>query len=217
MEDFSRFNVILQGPPLMLLIKLDIIAVGYNLIDQFEWQLNPECESYKNSPENYATKFVAEMSLNTEFISAIAHSIREQCHWARKALVNQGYDWNIDERSQIPYELMGLLSVNPKPLELRPEQEWDLYSPKVTKVDESASSIFHPSAQERESRRLRRQMRSKGMLGLGSSLGIFGMDSSWPLSFKKGTKECTKVLGFSKQPKIHEKVHIGEKKVHKAS
>lgn len=80
---------------------------------------------------------------------------------------------------------MGLLTICQKSPEIRPEQDWDLYSPKLTKSDESSSAlIFHPSAQERESRRLRRQMRSKGLSGIGSSLGIFGLDSSWPSNFK---------------------------------
>ena len=81
------------------------------MIDQFEWQLNPEgVGGYADSPENYATKFVSEISLSTEFVSAIAHSIREQCHWARKALINQGYDWNLGEALQVHGDHLLILS-----------------------------------------------------------------------------------------------------------
>lgn len=55
-------------------IKLDITVGQHNLVDQFEWDIN--CA--ENSPEEFAETLCKELGLSGEFMTAIAHSIREQ-------------------------------------------------------------------------------------------------------------------------------------------
>ena len=47
---------------------------------QFEWDLAEE----KNSPEEFARKLCADLSLGGEFVTAIAYSIRGQLSWHQK-------------------------------------------------------------------------------------------------------------------------------------
>ena len=57
-----------------VIIKLNIHVGNISLVDQFEWDLAEE----RNSPEEYAKKICADLSLGGEFVTAIAYSIRGQ-------------------------------------------------------------------------------------------------------------------------------------------
>lgn len=72
---------------LRILIKLDITVGLVSLIDQFEWDIL--CPL--NSPEMFASILAADLGLGGEFITAIAHSIREQIYTFVKSLVLVGY------------------------------------------------------------------------------------------------------------------------------
>ena len=49
-------------------------------MDQFEWDLADEM----NSPEEFARKLCADLSLGGEFVTAIVYSIRGQLAWHHK-------------------------------------------------------------------------------------------------------------------------------------
>ena len=49
-------------------------------MDQFEWDLADEM----NSPEEFAKKLCADLSLGGEFVTAIVYSIRGQLAWHQK-------------------------------------------------------------------------------------------------------------------------------------
>jgi SWI/SNF-related matrix-associated actin-dependent regulator of chromatin subfamily B protein 1 len=57
-----------------VVIKLNIHVGNISLIDQFEWDLADET----NSPEDFAKKLCADLSLGGEFVTAIVYSIRGQ-------------------------------------------------------------------------------------------------------------------------------------------
>ena len=57
-----------------VIIKLNIHVGNISLVDQFEWDLADEA----NSPEEFAKKLCADLSLGGEFVTAIVYSIRGQ-------------------------------------------------------------------------------------------------------------------------------------------
>ncbi len=56
------------------IFQLNIHIGNISLVDQFEWDLAEE----KNSPEEFAKKLCADLSLGGEFVTAIAYSVRGQ-------------------------------------------------------------------------------------------------------------------------------------------
>lgn len=67
-------NLLKEQTDQRVIIKLNIHVGNISLVDQFEWDLAEE----KNSPEDFARKLCADLSLGGEFVSAIAYSIRGQ-------------------------------------------------------------------------------------------------------------------------------------------
>ena len=56
------------------------IPGNISLVDQFEWDLADE----NNSPEEFAKKLCADLSLGGEFVTAIVYSVRGQIAWHQK-------------------------------------------------------------------------------------------------------------------------------------
>ena len=75
---------------LRVVIKLDITVGQQNLVDQFEWDLNNPL----NDPEEFAERLCQELSLPNEFLTAIAHSIREQAQHFTKSLLLVGHTFD---------------------------------------------------------------------------------------------------------------------------
>ncbi|KAL4223549.1 SWI SNF [Mactra antiquata] len=63
-----------------VILKLNIHVGNISLMDQFEWDISEP----DNSPEEFATKICADLSLGGEFVTAIAYSIRGQISWHQK-------------------------------------------------------------------------------------------------------------------------------------
>jgi SWI/SNF-related matrix-associated actin-dependent regulator of chromatin subfamily B protein 1 len=81
-KQISQYQIYenLEGE-IIKVIKLDIRLGDKLITDKFEWDINnPE-----NKPEEFATKYVKDLGLGTEFILPITHSIREQVLELRKA------------------------------------------------------------------------------------------------------------------------------------
>lgn len=80
----------LNNHDVRVLIKLDVTISNHRLVDQFEWDLL----SKENNPEEFAEVMGAELQLPGEFVTAIAHSIREQLQLYYKALYLIGYGFD---------------------------------------------------------------------------------------------------------------------------
>lgn len=73
-------NLLKEQQDQRVIIKLNIHVGNISLVDQFEWDLADE----KNSPEEFAKKLCADLSLGGEFVTAIVYSIRGQLAWHQK-------------------------------------------------------------------------------------------------------------------------------------
>ncbi|VEU22605.1 DEKNAAC103468 [Brettanomyces naardenensis] len=68
-------------------VSLDITIANNQLTDRFDWDItNPD-----NDPEEFAKVLCADMSLPGEFVTAVSHSIREQCQTYIRSLYLIGY------------------------------------------------------------------------------------------------------------------------------
>ncbi len=69
------------------LVKLDLQVGSIHLMDQFEWPLAPQSHpasiEHVPTPETFAQQICADLGIGGEFVSIIAHSIREQVCYAR--------------------------------------------------------------------------------------------------------------------------------------
>merc|ERR1719187_3173137 len=80
-DDFaSAENLLKEQTDQRVIIKLNIHVGNISLVDQFEWELADEM----NSPEEFAKKLCADLSLGGEFVSAIAYSVRGQLAWHQR-------------------------------------------------------------------------------------------------------------------------------------
>lgn len=73
-------NLLKEQADRRVIVKLNIHVGNISLVDQFEWDLAEE----KNTPEEFAKKICADLSLGGEFVTAIAYSIRGQLAWHQK-------------------------------------------------------------------------------------------------------------------------------------
>lgn len=71
-----------KNDELRMLIKLNITLGNHTLVDQFDWDVNNPV----NSPEQFARQMGHDLSLSGEFVTAIAHSIREQAQLLTRGL-----------------------------------------------------------------------------------------------------------------------------------
>ena len=113
-QDFNPdpFNSVdrFGGDDLRIKIHLDIVVGQHQLIDTIEWDIsNPS-----NSPEAFAECLCEELSLPGEFLTAIAHSIREQVHMYHKSLNMVGYqfDGSTVEDDEIRSRLLPVITLS---------------------------------------------------------------------------------------------------------
>jgi len=138
---------------LRTLIKLDITVGNMNLIDQFEWDLADNT----SSPEQFAEVFTADLGLNGEFKTAVAHQIREQVAVFLKSLAIIGHPFN-----GLPVADEELRAAILPPLEgcERTENQVDSYTPKLLQLTEAEIDKL-TKEREREARRKRRQTKGR--------------------------------------------------------
>lgn len=142
------------GDDQRIIVKLDIAIGNNHLIDQFEWDIsNPE-----NNPEDFATAMVEELSLTPEFITAIAHSIREQAQLYTKSLHLVGYDFKggFIEDDDIRNRMASVVTHLDY---LRPRSTLTQFTPQVLEISNAELERIDKD-RERDSRRKRRQGRS---------------------------------------------------------
>lgn len=103
---------------------------------------------------------VAELGLSGQFRPAIAHSIREQSFWVKKALTVHNHGGVHQTALNIPEELLNFVySISTEHVK-RPAKDLSLYAPRVTLLTEYELEKLEAN-QERETRRARRHVRLK--------------------------------------------------------
>ena len=95
-------NLLKEQQDQRVIIKLNIHVGNISLVDQFEWDLADEA----NSPEEFAKKLCADLSLGGEFVTAIVYSIRgqvsaSQCGNYRIFLIHRFYVQTILETLEV--------------------------------------------------------------------------------------------------------------------
>eukprot|EP00123_Amoebidium_parasiticum_P006750 comp17632_c0_seq1/m.17369 comp17632_c0_seq1/g.17369 ORF comp17632_c0_seq1/g.17369 comp17632_c0_seq1/m.17369 type:complete len:385 (-) comp17632_c0_seq1:364-1518(-) len=116
-------------------INLRIHVGNTQLVDQFEWDIN----STDTSPEDFAVRLCADMALGGEYVSTVAHSIREQILIYRKNLLETHIG---DQLGPVAYP----------PLRSVKDDSW---GPSLEAVSEQDIEQFQ-KMKDREMRRLRR-------------------------------------------------------------
>ncbi|KAK9461017.1 uncharacterized protein V1516DRAFT_650810 [Lipomyces oligophaga] len=140
-----------------IVVKLDITIGQHNLVDQFEWDINDP----QNVPEEFARSLCEELSLPPEFITAIAHSIREQAQLYTKSLLLVGhpFDGRPIEDDEIRREMCPSVTDL-----LRPQHQLRDFTPVLYELSEADLTRADKDS-ERENRWKRRQGRSVGRRG----------------------------------------------------
>ncbi|GAA5908200.1 SWI/SNF chromatin-remodeling complex subunit SNF5 [Sporobolomyces salmoneus] len=152
-EETNVPNEDAAGDELRITIKLDITLDATQLVDRVEWDIN----NPRNSPEEFAENFTAELGLTGEFTTAIAHSIREQVDTYVKSL------------SLLNYASTGTVTDDELRREFLPTVHdpfrWetaDLYSPALIQLS-NEDVDRNEKEREREVRRKRRQTKGRGV------------------------------------------------------
>jgi SWI/SNF-related matrix-associated actin-dependent regulator of chromatin subfamily B member 1 len=144
-----------KNDEMRILIKLNITVGQHTLVDQFEWELN----NPSNSPEEFAANMARDLSLSGEFMTAIAHSIREQSQLFTRSLYSVGHPF--DGRPIEDPDLVSAFLQSPIPTVFRPMQQAKDYQPylyEMTEADlEKNETIF-----SREQRRQKRSINRRG-------------------------------------------------------
>lgn len=68
------------------LLQLDLQIGKVNLRDKFEWNLD---NTASNAPEVFSKQLAAEVGLGGEYVSIIAHAIREQLYRHKRQWVDE--------------------------------------------------------------------------------------------------------------------------------
>lgn len=141
------------GDDMRIKIKIDIVVGQNQLVDQFEWDISNQ----ENSPEEFAECMCQELSLPGEFMTAIAHSIREQVHMYHKSLSLLGYnfDGSVVEDDDIRSRILPTVTVDDV---LRAPSDSKAYTPNLLQI--SAMELERlDKDKDRDTRRKRRQGR----------------------------------------------------------
>ncbi|QLL30635.1 hypothetical protein HG536_0A04520 [Torulaspora globosa] len=155
------------GDDMRIKIKIDIVVGQHQLIDQFEWDIS----NTENCPEEFAESVCQELSLPGEFVTAIAHSIREQVHMYHKSLALLGYnfDGSVIDDDDIRSRMLPLITIDDV---FRAPSEAKLYTPNLLQI--SAAELERlDKDKDRDARRKRRQGRSgrRGVVVVGNGGG----------------------------------------------
>lgn len=119
-----------KNDEMRVLIKLNITIGQLTLVDQFEWDINNPL----NSPEEFAISMAKEMSLSGEFVTSIAHCIREQTQLFTRSLYSIGHPF--DGRPIEDPDLVAAFLPSPLPNVFRPQQQAKEYAPYLYELSE---------------------------------------------------------------------------------
>ena len=144
-----------KNDEMRILIKLNITIGPHTLVDQFDWDINDRL----NSPEEFAAQMARDLSLSGEFVTAIAHSIREQTQMFTKSLYISGHPF--DGRPIEDAEVKDNFLPTPITSVFRPVQSAKDYSPylyelNIAELERAEYSIM------RDQRRQKRSVNRRG-------------------------------------------------------
>ena len=140
---------------LRITIKLNITIGQHTLVDQFEWDMNNSAEA----PEMFARQMAQDEALSGEFVTAIAHSIREQVQLFTRSLYIVGY--HFDGSLVIDEDVKSGLGPSPLPSALRPFQAAKEYTPYFYELNDAELEKTENSL-SREERRQKRSVNRRG-------------------------------------------------------
>ena len=138
-----------------ILIKLNITIGQHTLMDQFEWDLN----NSSDSAELFARQMARDLSLSSEFVTAIAHDIREQCQLFTRSLYIVGHAF--DGRPVADQDLQAGMMQSPMPSAFRPYQAAKEFTPYLYELNETDLERTELSL-SREERRQKRSVNRRG-------------------------------------------------------
>ena len=144
-----------KNDEMRIVIKLNITIGQHTLVDQFEWEIN----NPTNIPEEFAKQMARDLSLSGEFVTAIAHSIREQTQLFTRSLYVVGHPF--DGRPIEDHELLSSFQSSPLPSAFRPYQAAKEYTPCLYELNEAELE----KTEQKLSREERRQKRSVNRRG----------------------------------------------------
>ncbi|KAI1940750.1 SWI/SNF chromatin-remodeling complex subunit [Ophidiomyces ophidiicola] len=136
-------------------IKLNITIGQHTLVDQFEWDIN----NPYNSPEEFAAQMARDLAFPGEFVTAIAHSIREQSQLFTRSLyiISHPFDGRPIEEPDLKESLL------PSPLDhvFRSFQSAKEYAPYLYELSEASLDKTEMSI-SRDQRRQKRSVNRRG-------------------------------------------------------
>ena len=138
-----------------ILIKLNITIGQHTLVDQFEWDIN----NSGDAAELFARQMAKDLSLSGEFVSAIAHDIREQCQLFTRSLYIVGHAF--DGRPIADQDLQAGMMPSPMPSAFRPYQAAKEFTPYLYELNEADLERTELSL-SREERRQKRSVNRRG-------------------------------------------------------
>ncbi len=140
---------------LRIVIKLNITIGQHTLVDQFEWDIN----NSSDSPELFARQMATDLSLSGEFVTAIAHDIREQSQLFTRSLYILGHSFN--GRLITDQDLQASMLPSPMPSAFRPYQAAKEFTPYLYELNEAELEKTELSM-SREERRQKRSVNRRG-------------------------------------------------------
>ncbi|OMJ18555.1 SWI/SNF-related matrix-associated actin-dependent regulator of chromatin subfamily B member 1-A, partial [Smittium culicis] len=142
-------------------LQIDILVDGLSLKDEFEFCIDP-AQLTEDFPERFARSLCSEYYLNGEFVTAVAHAVREQLYSYTRSLIMSGYSPYSSRLSFIDSDLSNAL--------LHPISEKNLFRhyvgpstivvPTLIFLSESDADKFSKES-ERDVRRKRRQAQAR--------------------------------------------------------
>ncbi|KAF1984393.1 SNF5-domain-containing protein [Aulographum hederae CBS 113979] len=148
-----------KNDEMRILIKLNITIGQHTLVDQFEWEINNPL----NNPEDFARQMGRDLSLSGEFVTAIAHCIREQIQLFTRSLYLR--DHPFDGRTIEDSDLRDGFLSSPLPSVFRPQQAAKDYTPYLYELNEADIQREELSIL-REQRRQKRSVTRRGGIAL---------------------------------------------------
>lgn len=138
-----------KNDELRIAIRLNITIGQHTLVDNFDWDIN----NPHNSPEEFARQMATDLSLSGEFMTAIAHCIREQTQLFTKALYTTAhpFDGRIVEDADVRDNLLP----SPIPSVFRPffnAKEFSPYLYELNDVDLERQELVFSREQRQQKR-----------------------------------------------------------------
>lgn len=143
-----------KNDEMRITINLNITIGTATLEDNFEWDINDPL----NSPEEFAECLAKDLSLGGEFITSIAHCIREQSQLFTKSLYVIGHPF--DGRPIDDADLNAVMLPSPLPSTFRPQNSAKNFGPAVyemTEQDIERSEKMYSREQRRQKRSVNRR------------------------------------------------------------